>query len=108
MSHGDPRATSRSFAKLDAAERQLRAAVVASPFVDAYSWTEVDSIMLESDGARGDSRDDARRAVATEARIAAAIETCTRELERKLELVLQSFGAPGRRDLTHGDTTPCP
>ncbi len=92
VSRNDPRAISRAFAKLDEAERHLRAAVVASPFVDAYSWTAVDDIMLQSDAGQGDSRESATRAVAAEGRLASAIETCTRELEQKLTLVLRSFG----------------
>jgi hypothetical protein len=94
VSRDDPRAITRSFAKLDEAERNLRGAVVASPFVDAYSWAAVDEIMRATDAGAGDSRQNASRAVETEARVAGAIETCTRELENKLELLIQSFGAP--------------
>jgi hypothetical protein len=90
----DPRAITRAFAKLDDAEQKLRASVVASPFVDAYSWTAVDSIMQDNDAGQGDSLQCASRAVATEARVAEAIETCTRDLEQKLEQLVQSFGAP--------------
>jgi hypothetical protein len=89
----DPRATTRSFAKLEQAERELRASVATSPFVDGYSWTAVDAVMQDNEGGLNDSMESAERAVATEARIASVIETCTRELEDKLELLVQSFGA---------------
>jgi hypothetical protein len=93
VSREDPRATTRAFAKLEEAERSLRAAVAAAPFVDAYSWNAVDAVMQTSDAAQSDSMRSAQSAVATEARIASAIETCSRELESKLELLIKSFGA---------------
>ncbi|HYJ11743.1 MAG TPA: hypothetical protein VEX18_22120, partial [Polyangiaceae bacterium] len=89
----DPRATTRAFAKLEEAEKILRAGVAASPFVDAYSWAAVDLLMQGEKLAGRDSQQSAEHAVAMEARIASAIETCTQELEAKLEHLLQSFGA---------------
>jgi hypothetical protein len=50
--------------------------------------------MQGDDGVARDSRASAQHAVALEARIASAIEDSTRELEDKLEQLLQSFGAP--------------
>ncbi|HXK19261.1 MAG TPA: 6-hydroxymethylpterin diphosphokinase MptE-like protein [Polyangiaceae bacterium] len=92
VSTNDPRGITRAFAKLDSAERGLRAAVSTSPFVDGYSWTAVDAVMQETSGAH-DSQRSAENAVRAEASIARCIETCTRELETKLERLLQTFGA---------------
>jgi hypothetical protein len=94
MRSADPHATTRVFTKLEEAERCLRAAVQSSPFVDAFSWTAIDAVMLEGDGPSHDNLESAEAGVKKEARIASAIETCTRELETKLEQLLQSFGAP--------------
>jgi Protein of unknown function DUF115 len=88
----DPRSITRAFTQLDAAERSLRAAVGSSPFVDGYSWTAVDAVMQETKGDR-DHQGSAEHAVRAEARVAMAIESCTRELETKLERLLQTFGA---------------
>lgn len=92
MQRDDPRKITRAFAKLEDAERLLRAKVGSSPFVDGYSWTAVDAVMQDTD-AHGDSVKSAHSAVRAEARVAVAIETCTRELEAKLAQVIQSFGA---------------
>jgi len=91
---GDPRSITRAFKKLEDAERELRARVNASPFVDGYSWTAVDAAMDEAVNEDDETQASAQRAVQTEARVAAAIETCTRELEGKLQQHIQSFGAP--------------
>lgn len=92
----DPRSITRHFAKLDQAELELRAAAAAAPFVDSYAWSAVDRAMYETRNAQADNRQSAVRSVDTEARVAAAIETCTRELERELEQLIQkSFGAHG-------------
>ncbi len=107
VTRDDPRAITRAFAKLEGAERTLRAAVASAPFVDGYSWTAVDAVMQAADGERADSQQSALSAVRAEARVASAIESCTRELEAKLSQVLQDVGAP-RRDLTHGDPPSCP
>ena len=88
----DPRSITRAFAQLESAERNLRIAVGSSPFVDGYSWTAVDAVMQEGQGGRDDQHS-AEHAVRAEARIATAIETCTRELEAKLEQLLVTFGA---------------
>lgn len=88
-----PRAITRAFARLEQAEHGLRAAVAASPFVDGYSWTAVDAVMQETRDER-DGALSAERAVEAEARMAAAIEACTRELELKLEALTRTFGAP--------------
>ena len=90
---GDPRSITRSFARLEAAERALRHAVVTSPFVDGYSWSEVDAAMRGSASGAGNAQESAERATAAEARVARAIETSTKELEQKLERLIQSFGA---------------
>jgi hypothetical protein len=90
----DPRRITRSFAKLEEAERALRGAVHSSPFVDGWSWTEVDDAMRESKREGEDALASAARATAAESRVASAIESCTRELERRLEQLLQDFGAP--------------
>ena len=89
-----PRAITRAFAKLEGAEAALRAAVTASPFVDGYSWTAVDTAMQEAQNDQDDSMQSAERAVQAEARVAAAIETSSHELEAKLEQLVQDFGAP--------------
>jgi hypothetical protein len=89
----DPRRITRSFAKLDDAERALRAAVATSPFVDGYSWTAVDDAMRESQHDSDDALQSAERATAAEARVAGAIESCTQQLEQKLAALIQSFGA---------------
>ncbi|HVY27880.1 MAG TPA: 6-hydroxymethylpterin diphosphokinase MptE-like protein [Polyangiaceae bacterium] len=89
----DPRRITRSFAKLEEAERALRTAVAASPFVDGFSWTEVDDAMRESSVDGDDALQSAERATAAESRVASAIERCTKELEQKLERLMQSFGA---------------
>jgi len=88
----DPRAITRAFGKLEHAERALRASVGASPFVDGYSWTAVDAVMQETRDEHDHSLS-AERAVRAEARIAAAIESCTRDLELKLEGLIGHFGA---------------
>lgn len=89
----DPRRITRSFAKLDEAERALRHAVASAPFVDGYSWTEVDDAMRESQRDGDDALQRAERAGAAEARVAGAIESCTRLLEQRLEQLLRDFGA---------------
>jgi hypothetical protein len=89
----DPRAITRAFAKLEDAERGLRAAVSSSPFVDSYSWTAVDAVMQGTTHEQGNSLANAAGAVDAEARVAAAIETCTRDLEDKLEKLITHFGA---------------
>jgi hypothetical protein len=48
--------------------------------------------MQEPQGGRGDQHS-AEHAVRAEARIATAIETCTRDLELKLAQQLRTFGA---------------
>ncbi len=88
----DPRGITRAFAKLDEAEQGLRVAVGSSPFVDAYSWNAVDMAVRET-GDEQDSRHSAQGATQAEARMAMAIESSTRELETKLERLLQTFGA---------------
>ncbi len=93
MRANDPRTITRCFGKLEAAERALRAAVGSSPFVDGYSWTAVDTVMRDNVGDDDDSLASAERAIESEARFASAIETCTRELEAKLEQLIQNFGA---------------
>ncbi|MDF3065120.1 MAG: hypothetical protein K0R38_721 [Polyangiaceae bacterium] len=107
VSRDDPRAITRAFAKLEGAERALRAAVARSPFVDAYSWTAVDGIMQAAGGDHSDNHQSAVSAVQAEARVASAIEACTRELEAKLTEVRNDLGAAAP-DLTHGDTPICP
>jgi len=92
VSKDDPRAITRAFAKLDEAEQSLRVAVGSSPFVDAYSWSAVDLAVRQA-GDEADSRHSAAGATQAEARMALAIETCTRELELKLEQLLRTFGA---------------
>jgi hypothetical protein len=93
--HSDqPRAITLAFAKLEDAERQLRAAVGSSPFVDGYSWTVVDAAMRDAKGDDDDSLASAARAIEAEARVASAIEGSSRELETKLELLIKNFGAP--------------
>jgi hypothetical protein len=49
-------------------------------------------VMQETQGGRDDQHS-AEHAVRAEARIATAIETCTRELETKLEELLRTFSA---------------
>jgi hypothetical protein len=90
----DPRSVTRSFAKLEQAERELRARVASAPFVDGYSWTAVDKAMQEASFEPGQSFDNAEHAIATETRVALAIESCTRALEQKLSELSQTFGAP--------------
>ena len=90
----DPRSTTRAFKKLEDAERELRSRVNASPFVDGYSWTAVDAAMQDASNEDDETQASARRAVQAEARVAAAIESSTRELEGKLEQLIKSFGAP--------------
>lgn len=90
---GDPRDITRAFAKLEDAERELRARVASSPFVDGYSWATVDAAMRDATGDDDDSKASAQRAVQAEARVASAIESGTRELEGKLAQLIQSFGA---------------
>lgn len=107
VNRDDPRAVTRAFGKLDEAERQLRAAVGSSPFVDGYSWTAVDAIMQGAGGDHTDSQHSAVSAVRAEARFASAIESCTRELEAKLVQTRNDLGALAP-DLTHGDTSPWP
>jgi hypothetical protein len=92
VSKDDPRAITRAFAKLEEAEKSLRVAVGSSPFVDGYSWTAVDTVMRDTSDGRDDQHS-AEQAVRAEARVATAIESCTRELESKLEQLLQTFGA---------------
>jgi hypothetical protein len=94
VTSGEPRSITRTFKKLEDAERELRARVNASPFVDGYSWAAVDAAMQEATDEDDETQASAQRAVQTEARVAAAIETCTRELEAKLAQQLNSFGAP--------------
>jgi len=89
----DPRRITRSYAKLEAAELTLRAAVSRSPFVDGYCWTEVDDAMRASRNGGDDARQSAERATAAETRVATAIETCTRQLEDKIDRLIRSFGA---------------
>jgi Protein of unknown function DUF115 len=105
VKEGTPRAITGAFAKLEAAERQLRVAVGSSPFVDGYSWTAVDAVMQGAAGEQTDSQASAVNAVRAEARFASAIESCTRELEAKLVEVRRDLGAAAP-DLTHGDTPP--
>jgi hypothetical protein len=93
VKRGQPRAITRSFERLETAERVLRSCVASSPLVDAFSWAAVDAAMRGVDSALADNRESAVRAVATEALLAAAIETCTAELETKLEQLIQTFGA---------------
>jgi hypothetical protein len=93
VTSGEPRSITRAFKKLEDAERELRARVNASPFVDGYSWTAVDGAMQEATDEDDETQASARRAVQAEARVAAAIETCTRELESKLMQQLNTFGA---------------
>ncbi len=88
----DPRAITRAFAKLEQGERALRARVGASPFVGAFSWSGDDAVMQETRNERDRSLS-AERAVRAESRIAAAIESGTRDLEAKLEALLKEFGA---------------
>jgi Protein of unknown function DUF115 len=94
VERGDPRGITRTFKKLEDAERELRARVAASPFVDGYSWATVDLAMQEATSADDETQASAQRAVRTEARVASAIETGTRELEGKLAHLITSFGAP--------------
>jgi hypothetical protein len=94
VSGDDPRAITRSFRKLESAEQELRNRVRECPFVDGYSWTGVDAAMQEARHEHDETQASAQRAVRSEARVALAIETCTRELETKLEQLTQSFGAP--------------
>ena len=91
---GDPRTITRAFGKLEDAERELRARVASSPFVDGYSWAAVDAAMQEATSEEEDSQASAQRAVQAEARVASAIESGTRELENKLAQLIKSFGAP--------------
>jgi len=94
VASGEPRAITRAFQKLEDAERELRARVASSPFVDGYSWAAVDAAMAESIGDEGDAQASAERAIHAEARVASAIENGTRELEGKLAQLIQRFGAP--------------
>lgn len=90
----NPRAITRAFRKLEEAETHLRASVGSSPFVDGYSWAEVDAAMREATNADDESRASAQRAVQSEARMASVIESCTKELEGKLQQLITTFGAP--------------
>jgi Protein of unknown function DUF115 len=94
VSGGDPRVITRAFRKLEEAEHELRARVASSPFVDGYSWSAVDAAMQEATSEDDETQASAQRAVQTEARVASAIESCTRELESKLAQLITSFGAP--------------
>lgn len=88
----EPRLVRRTFSKLEQGERELRECVGKSPFVDGFSWADVDAVMQPS--ARGDdSRINADLAMRTEAQLAQAIETSSRELETRLERLAHSFGA---------------
>jgi len=90
----DPRAITRAFRQLENAERDLRNRVGECPFVDGYSWTGVDAAMQEATHEDDETQASAQRAVRTEARVALAIESSTRDLENKLAQLIQSFGAP--------------
>jgi hypothetical protein len=90
----EPRAITRNFTKLEEAEQELRKAAAAAPFVESFSWAAIDALMRDRADTRGDSQQSAAQAVATEARVAEAIETCTRELELKLEQLLDKTSAP--------------
>jgi hypothetical protein len=88
----DPRAIRRAFEKLEQGEQALRKSVAASPFVDGYSWSAVDAVMQETRNEH-DRCLSAERAVQAEARVAAAIESSTRELEERLDALIGHFGA---------------
>jgi hypothetical protein len=51
--------------------------------------------MQDAGGEHTDSQRSAAQAVRAEARVAAAIETCTRELETKLRAVISKLRRPG-------------
>lgn len=89
----DPRAITRAFRKLEDAEHELRTRVGECPFVDGYSWTGVDAAMQEARHADDETQASAQRAVRTEARVALAIESSTRDLETKLAELVKNFGA---------------
>jgi hypothetical protein len=89
----DPRSITLAFRKLESAESELRMRVGECPFVDGYSWTGVDAAMQEATHEDDETRASAQRAVRTEARVALAIESCTRELEAKLAQLIKNFGA---------------
>ncbi len=102
LHQNDARQVTRAFAKLELAEQALNRAVAEAPFVDAFSWAAVDGVMRASDAGHADNRESARRAVTAERSIASAIESCTRELEAKLELTRHRLlAAPPDPD--HGD-----
>ncbi len=89
----EPRAVTRSFGKLEQAERELRACVAGAPFVDGYSWTSVDQAMQDAAFQPGDGYHDAEHAIATETRVALAVESSTRDLEQHLARLAKHFGA---------------
>jgi Protein of unknown function DUF115 len=89
----EPRAVTRSFGKLEQAERELRACVAGAPFVDGYSWTSVDQAMQDAAFQPGDGYHDAEHAIATETRVALAVESSTRDLEEHLARLAKHFGA---------------
>jgi Protein of unknown function DUF115 len=93
MGRADPRAIGRAFDKLTGAEHALRRSVGSSPFVDGYSWSEVDAVMREVAVGGNDAHAAAETAVTAGARLAIAIEESTRKLEFELSQHRKTLGA---------------
>jgi hypothetical protein len=83
-----PAAVTRTFAALDVAEATLRRAVAQVPLVDAWSHSDVDSLVSNyTNDIHGDSRLSAQSAVELGLQVAAAIEKAAKELESHLRSV---------------------
>jgi hypothetical protein len=81
------RAINRTFSALDRAEIELRQAIARSPLVDAWAHAAIERVMAaEQATTEGQSaRQEAELALERGARIARAVETSSREIERALE-----------------------
>lgn len=77
--------------RLDDAERELSQAVAAAPLLDAWSWPDVDRVMLARKPTSDDPRESAERALEFETNFGEAVAGSARELERELDALSRSL-----------------
>jgi len=94
LEKNDPRRIALHFGKLEVAERELKNAVAAMPFVDAWAHTNIDSAVTTSQKTGHDEHDNATHAIALESSVASVIEDAARELEAELRSRARDFAEP--------------
>ena len=91
-------------ARLDAAERELRQAVNDAPLLDAWSWPDVDDVLVERGSGSADAQESAEQALAFEMRFGAALDRSARSLEHELDALARRLQQAQRA--AHDPTPP--